>query len=139
MVEVRGATPQPLRAGDKAGAKRVLVVDDETEIADLVADALRRDGLEVDTAPSGRAALARLAEATYHAVVTDLRMPDLDGPALIRALREQHPELAQRVLIVTGDLLGAELDEMLRAATLPVQEKPLDLAALRRKVAELLA
>ena len=57
----------------------MLVVDDEREIAELVAETLRQDGLEVETATSGRAALARLARGGIDLVVSDLRMPDLDG------------------------------------------------------------
>jgi DNA-binding NtrC family response regulator len=117
---------------------RVLVVDDEQEIAELIADHLRRDGLAVEVATSGRLALARLESESFDVIVSDLRMPDLDGPALIQALQRQRPELARRVLLITGDALGAELHEVVREAKLRVLEKPLDLAALRGEVRRLL-
>jgi two-component system NtrC family sensor kinase len=117
----------------------VLVVDDEKEIAELVAEHLRRDGLEVEVVASGRAALARLARQPFDLVVSDLRMPDLDGAALISALERDHPKLARRLLLITGDALGAGLNEVVRRANLPVLEKPLDLAALRTQVGKLLA
>jgi CheY-like chemotaxis protein len=71
-------------------------------------------------------------------VVTDLRMPDLDGAGLVAALRAAHPGLASRLVLITGDVLGAQTGEAARAAGLPVLEKPLDLAALRREVRRLL-
>ena len=59
--------------------KRVLVVEDEPIIAGLIADMLMTDGHEVDTVNTGRAALERLADHTYDLIVSDLRMPVLDG------------------------------------------------------------
>ena len=118
---------------------RVLVVDDEPEIAELVAEHLRRDGLTVEVVASGRKALLRLQSEPFDVVVSDLRMPDLDGPSLVAALRQQHPELARRVVLITGDALGAELNEAIRDADLPILEKPLDIDALRGQVHRLLA
>ena len=115
-----------------------LVVDDEAEIAELVAEHLRRDGLTVEVVASGSQALLRLQSERFDVVVSDLRMPDLDGPALVAALRQQHPELARRVVLITGDALGAEFNETIRDAELPVFEKPLDIAALRGEVRRLL-
>ncbi len=118
---------------------RVLVVDDEAEIAELVAEHLRRDGLAVEVVGSGRKALLRLQDEPFDVVVSDLRMPDLDGPSLVAELRARHPALARRVVLITGDALGAELSEALRDSDLPVLEKPLDLAALRGEVRRMLA
>ena len=116
----------------------MLVVDDEPEIAELVAEHLRRDGLVVEVAASGRAALDLLGHERFDLIVSDLRMPDLDGAALIAALEREHPDLVRRVLLITGDALGAELNEIVRRANLPVLEKPLDLLALRCQVGRLL-
>ncbi len=126
----------PPVAGPARG--RVLVVDDEAEIAELVAEHLRRDGLTVAVVASGSQALARLQSEPFDVVVSDLRMPDLDGPALVAALRQHHPELARRVVLITGDALGAEFNEAIRDAELAVFEKPLDIAALRGEVRRLL-
>jgi CheY-like chemotaxis protein/anti-sigma regulatory factor (Ser/Thr protein kinase) len=142
-----GAAPEPAAgqapapAAAPAARGRVLVVDDEPEIAELVAETLRREeGLEVDTAPSGRRALARLERGGIDVVVSDLRMPDLDGAALTEALRARHPALDGRLVLMTGDALRAETGEAAAAVMprVPVLEKPLDLAALRRVVRRLL-
>jgi signal transduction histidine kinase/CheY-like chemotaxis protein len=136
-LPVEDKAPAPALAGPARG--RVLVVDDEAEIAELVAEHLRRDGLTVEVVASGSQALSRLQSERFDVVVSDLRMPDLDGPALVAALRRQHPELARRVVLITGDALGAAFNETIRDAELPVFEKPLDLAALRGEVRRLLA
>jgi two-component system NtrC family sensor kinase len=119
---------------------RVLVVDDEAEIAALLAERLRSEGLSVTTASSGRRALAALEAGRFDAVVSDLRMPDVDGTALADEIAARWPALARRLLLVTGDALGADADGRLAALGLPIFEKPLDLGALtaelRRRLAE---
>jgi two-component system response regulator FlrC len=77
-----------------------LVVDDEPTVRKLLADALQRAGLEVITAGDGEEALAAFAEARPPLVMTDLRMPGMDGRALVRAVRALAPETA--VIVVTG-------------------------------------
>ncbi len=119
-----------------AGRGRVLVVDDEAELADLVREVLSRDGYEVSLARSGREALALLAGQEVDVIVSDLRMPDLDGPGLWRELRAKRTELASRMIFVTGDTLGADASRFLKEADVPVMEKPLDLVELRRRVDE---
>lgn len=82
---------------------RVLVVDDEPAIRKVVAAYLKRRGHRVDTASDGGEALELIAAADYDALVSDLRMPGLDGAALLRNLRDQGDGLAERCLFLTGD------------------------------------
>lgn len=129
-------------AAPVALAGRVLVVDDEPDIAALLADHLRGLGLDVVTAPSGRRALAALGAGRFDAVVTDLRMADVDGAALVAAIGAERPELADRLILITGDALGAGLGPAAAApglARLPVFEKPLDLAALTAELRRVIA
>ncbi len=109
---------------------RVLVVDDEPEIAALLKERLAADGLAVATASSGRRALATLESGGIDAVITDLRMPDMDGATLAMEIRRRWPGLAGRIVLITGDALGADPGGRLGARGLPIFEKPLDLAAL---------
>ncbi len=118
------AAPQPIAGG------RVLVVDDEPEIAALLAERLGADGLTVATASSGRRALAALEAGPVDAVVSDLRMPDMDGAALADEIGRRWPGLEGRIILITGDALGADPGGRLGARGLPIFEKPLDLAAL---------
>ncbi|HET6366932.1 MAG TPA: response regulator, partial [Pseudomonadales bacterium] len=82
--------------------KRILVVEDEPIVAGLLADMLMADGHEVDTVNTGRAALEQLADQAYDLIVSDLRMPVLDGRGLYRELQANRPELLRRILFVTG-------------------------------------
>ena len=102
--------PSPCLAG--GAAARILVVDDEPEVGQLLLDILERDGHRVDRASSGREALERLAEREVDLILSDLRMPDLDGPALYRELAARRPELLARLVFVTGDTLGRRHDRL---------------------------
>ncbi|MGM9481172.1 PAS domain-containing hybrid sensor histidine kinase/response regulator [Roseateles sp. NT4] len=117
---------------------RVLVVDDEAELADLIREMLESAGYEVATAESGAVALALLTEARFDAIVSDLRMPVMDGAGLWREVSARHPSLARRMLFVTGDTLSPDAAEFLRRARCAALDKPFSKAALLAQVAELL-
>src|SRR6266568_8610364 len=80
----------------------ILVVDDEPLVVALLADFLRLEGYEVETAKNGRDALAKIQARSYDLVLSDLRMPELDGVGLYRALEQQHPGLLPRLAFVSG-------------------------------------
>jgi PAS domain S-box-containing protein len=130
--------PSALPPTDTPTHARVLVVDDEAELADLIREMLEGAGYEVATAESGAVALALLAEARFDAVVSDLRMPDMDGAELWREISAQAPSLGRRVLFVTGDTLSPGAAEFLRQSRCPALDKPFSKAALLASVAELL-
>jgi CheY-like chemotaxis protein len=127
--------PAPAQTGRRG---RILVVDDEPDIGQLLTDLLTRDGHQVERALSGRAALTWLQQQPVDLIISDLRMPDMDGPALYRMLASERPELAERILFVTGDTLAADLSDFLSEIGGRVIEKPLDLSDISRKVQTLL-
>ena len=114
----------PLDGAAPAPQARLLVVDDEPEIAELMRSMLESAGLEVATAESGAVALELIDAARFDAIVSDLRMPDMDGAALWRAVRERQPALARRMLFVTGDTLSPEARGFLEKARCPSVDKP---------------
>ena len=117
---------------------RVLVVDDEPELAEVMRDMLESAGHEVAVAESGAVALELLATARFDAVVSDLRMPDMDGAGLWREVSARHPVLARSMLFVTGDTLSPDAREFLRGARCASLDKPFSKADLLARVAELL-
>jgi PAS domain S-box-containing protein len=132
------AAPDSARETPPAGPhRRILVVDDEPEIADTLAEMLRDAGHTVETAENGRQALDRLAAGAYDLVMSDLRMPVMDGPAFYSALRVHHPALLGRIAFVTGDMLSAQMKEFLATTGVPSIEKPFTTEAVKALVARL--
>ncbi len=117
---------------------RVLVVDDEPEIAALIRDMLEHAGYEVATAASGAMALELLGTAHFDAIVSDLRMPDMDGAGLWREVSARHPLLADSMLFVTGDTLSPGTREFLRGSRCAWLDKPFSKSDLLARVAALL-
>jgi two-component system NtrC family sensor kinase len=113
---------------------RILVVDDEPELTDLMRAMLEGQGYEVMSAESAEIGLAFLAEAAFDLVLSDLRMPGMDGPAFWRELVKLHPGLARRVVFVTGDTLSVGAREFLKETGCACVEKPFTQAELLAKV-----
>ena len=98
---VRPTPAAPARpAAAPAGRPRILVVDDEATIRELLAKTLALAEYDVDLAPDGRNALERLRIIPYDLLITDLRMPGIDGLAVIREARRLKPDIP--VIIITG-------------------------------------
>jgi len=95
----RGATPAP-RGNTSAGRPKVLVVDDEAAIRDLLSKTLALAEYDVDLAPDGRTALERLRIIPYDLLITDLKMPGIDGLTVIREARRLKADIP--VIIITG-------------------------------------
>jgi CheY-like chemotaxis protein len=73
----------------------ILLVEDDPAVATALAQLLRHDGHTVDTAANGRLALVQLQARPYDLIVSDLRMPELDGPGLYRELEAHAPHLCR--------------------------------------------
>ena len=82
--------------------ERILVVDDETEIVELLRDILTAEGYVVDAAPTAEAALQLIRENIYDAALLDFNLPDLDGVMLHRQIRQMDAELAARAIFMSG-------------------------------------
>jgi CheY-like chemotaxis protein len=136
-----GSAPPSVTEGPapSPGPRAILVVDDEAELASLMCDTLELAGHHAESAANGAAALARLAVRRYDLVLSDIRMPEIDGPGLHRAVQERHPELARRFVFVTGDTLSPETATFIRGVGAPVVMKPFDLEDLVRTVNGVLA
>lgn len=135
--EASETEPAPLAATDEREA-RLLVVDDEPEIAELIGEMLGGAGYEVMTAESGAVALAMLAEARFDAIVSDLHMPDIDGAQLWREVKAQYPALARRMLFVTGDTLSPIARQFLSEARCDSLNKPFSKQELLARITALL-
>ncbi len=90
----------PARPAPGTERPRVLVVDDEASIRDLLAKTLALAEYDVDVAPDGRSALERIKMYTYDLLIVDLKMPGIDGLAVIREAKRYKADLP--VIIITG-------------------------------------
>jgi len=121
------------------GAKAILVVDDEAEIAEVLAEALERMGHHVEVALGGGRALELLTQRTYDLVLSDTKMPGVDGVALYREIERRFPALRERVVFLTGDVLDPEKRAFIERAGLPFLTKPFDVEEVRQVVHQVLA
>ena len=92
--------PAAARAATNAGRPRILVVDDEASIRDLLSKTLALAEYDVDVAPDGRSALDRMRVYPYDLLIADLKMPGMDGLAVIREAKRYKSDLP--VIIITG-------------------------------------
>jgi two-component system cell cycle sensor histidine kinase/response regulator CckA len=127
----------PRGTADAPGdAMDVLLVEDEPLVGEMLAEILALAGYQVDRAANGREALTQLATHAYALIVSDVRMPDLDGPAFYEELRRQNPTLARRVIFVTGDVMSPDTRRFLDETGVLYLEKPFgaeDLTTLARR------
>jgi len=113
-------------------------VDDEAPLAALMADILSEDGHTVDIAVNGLAALARVERGAYDLILTDLRMPELDGPGLYPELERRRPDLARRIAFVTGSAQSVGMEHFLEKTGAPILYKPFRIQDLQKLVSDLL-
>lgn len=120
-------------------APRILVVDDEPIIAQLITDVLSGDGYDVDTASDGLVALERIHRHAYDLILSDLRMPGLDGLGFYQELERTRPELTRRFVFITGTSEHTDYAGLIGDLTVPILTKPFNVSALQDLVREGLA
>ena len=121
------------------GSPRILVVEDEPFIAQVLSDVLAAEGDTVDTASNGRLALEMIEARAYDLILTDLQMPELDGIGLCRDLEGRRPELLRRLIIISGTIEHPDYEQSLAHIDVPVLEKPFSLSALHAVMQQVLA
>lgn len=90
--------------GRTRAPKTVLLVDDEPAVAASLEDMLTREGMQVQRAASGQEALDAVRQRPFDAIFLDVKLPDIDGPSVFAAMVRERPDLARRVIFVTGGL-----------------------------------
>jgi DNA-binding NtrC family response regulator len=118
---------------------KLLIVEDDDSVRTLAARALERMGHAVDIAADGAQGLAAIRQAggNYDLVVSDIRMPEMDGIAMSIAAVAQFPGL--RIMLMTGYAEQRERAEELHGIILDVMQKPFTLAEIRDRVGRALA
>jgi two-component system NtrC family sensor kinase len=127
------AVPEPTVTG-----RSILVVDDEQSIQRLLGSILEMDGHRVETARNGREALRRLERGRYDLVITDIKMPDMDGRELYQQLLRRDRALAERTVFITGDTVSPETRTFLQQVDNPCLAKPFRVRQVREAIAQIL-
>jgi signal transduction histidine kinase len=133
--------PEPVRTAPLPvvpKGTRALVIEDEQALNEAVAATLVDEGFQVDRAADGEEALARLGERLYDVVICDLRMPKMDGMTFFAEVSAHMPQIARRIVFVTGDVAGTEAERFLEDSGCRWVPKPFRLRDLVRVVRETL-
>lgn len=120
------------RVGLGIGRIRVLVVDDEHDLAGAIVERLRRRGFQADAAFHGQEAASRIARVAYDVMVVDLKLPGSDGLQLIERARSRCPGL--QAVVLTGHLTAGARMQGERLGVIAFLEKPADIEALCRAI-----
>jgi DNA-binding NtrC family response regulator len=111
---------------------RVLLVDDEVDFVEVLAERLSARNLDVTTASGGEEALLAAKERTFDAIVLDMAMPGMDGLETLERLLEINPDL--QVILLTGRATLEQAAAAIRIGALDLLEKPADIEVLSEKI-----
>lgn len=113
-------------------SEKVLLVDDEEDFLDAVAERMRARGIEVSTTTSASDALEMIEQKSYDAIVMDLMMPELEGTKALKAIKNRNGEL--QVILLTGYVTPEQVHRAMKFGAMDIIEKPPDLDVLIEKI-----
>ena len=131
--------PSAVRPPPPQFSARVLVLDDEQFIADLLSEMLGVLGHRPVVCLSPVGALDMLQSSPFDLVISDFRMPVMNGEQFYHALANINPDLARRVIFLTGDVVNEETQQFLTSTGNPHLDKPFQLTRLEAVIAEVLS
>lgn len=109
---------------------RILLVDDDATVLDLVRETLEGCGYSIDTATNSQDALAKVREGGYAMIIVDLLLPDMNGFILAQEVKRINPNLADRILFISGILFGQSTVDHLGSIGAGFLSKPFQLESL---------
>ena len=111
---------------------KVLIVDDEKDFLDIMAERMGARGVEVSTTTSAENALKMVIKETYDVVIMDLMMPEMDGFKALKLFKETRPDLP--IILLTANVPEEKCIEAIKLGAMDVIEKPADLNLLTQKI-----
>ena len=121
------------------GKKKVLIVDDDAEILELIADVLVRDGrFEVKTAASGYEAGIMTHQVNPDLIILDYMLPDINGNVVCKTIKSNPDFAATKIIIVSGVVNQTEIEDLLKAGAEDFMKKPFNIAELIEKISGVL-
>ena len=122
--------PAPLKARARDGALSVLLIDDEEGLRRAVLNFLKRRGMHAVAVGDGTDALRALHREHFDVIVSDIRMPGMSGGEFLDRLRQDYPQMVNRLVFTTGDTFATDTATLLRDAGVPSLVKPYDFEKL---------
>jgi DNA-binding NtrC family response regulator len=113
---------------------KVLIVDDEKDFLDIMAERLEARGMDVSSATSAEDALEMVLKESYDAVIMDLMMPEMDGFKALKLFKTTRPEIQS--ILLTANVPEERCLEAIKLGAMDVIEKPADLNLLTQKIEE---
>jgi DNA-binding NtrC family response regulator len=113
-------------------SQKVLIVDDEKDFLDIIAERILARGMDVSTATSAEDALKMVEEESFDVVIMDFMMPELDGFKALKLMKAKRPEV--QIILLTGNVPDEKRVEAKALGALDVIEKPPDLKDLIQKI-----
>ena len=122
---------------DNRNEKKALVIEDEPVIARVCHRVLTVEGYQVDIAVNGMIAKKMVSEKKYDLFISDIRTPEMNGIEFYWYLKKKHPDLANRVIFTTGDVLSDDVKSLvMKEPDLPLLPKPFTPDELRALIGE---
>jgi CheY-like chemotaxis protein len=118
---------------------KILVIDDEAVVRQFVSQMLTEEGHEVEAVDSAEVALEEIKNKEYRVIMLDIKMPGMSGIELYKHLQKTSPSLAERVVFITGDVMGTSTMTFLSKTKVPYIIKPFDAKQLKTEVNRVLA
>jgi PAS domain S-box-containing protein len=132
------AAPILRQTGMPSDGKLVMVVEDEEPLRKMIAEVLERDGYRVQQCEGGQQAIEMMKVKRFDVIITDLKMPGIGGKELYTFVQKYYPNLARRVLFITGDVLSIDTQSFFKITGNVYIEKPFEIEVLLARVDEVL-
>lgn len=113
-------------------AEKVLLVDDEEDFLEVMAERMKARGIDVTTSSTASEALDMIEKESYDAIILDFMMPDMDGFQTLQAIKERRPE--SQIILLTGYATVEKGVEAMKMGATDFIEKPADLEKLTEKI-----
>jgi PAS domain S-box-containing protein len=137
--EKRPRRTKVARKLERATKGKILVVDDEPVVRRLLSQILTEEGHEVEATDDAKDALNRIKSSRYNLILLDMKLPGMSGSELYGRVKEIAESLAQRVVFITGDVMGVDTEAFLARTGIPYIHKPFDVEQLKAEIGRLLA